>query len=252
MGDGKQAPLPHPIPMHRRILFSLALPAWVFLGFMLAQAMVLALIAALSYIGASFEEVNATVFNAVGGAVIYIVSIVLVIGVPWLVKQRPTSLAELGLQRWPVWRDGAWTIAGAIAYFVITSVIMTIALQLLPFVDSGQAQETGFAQASTQLELVMAFITLVVMAPIAEEVLFRGYLLGKLRKYASLWVSILITSVLFGIVHFQWNVGIDVFALSIVLCLLKVYSGSLWPSILLHMLKNGLAFYLLFINPSLL
>ena len=93
---------------------------------------------------------------------------------------------------------------------------------------------------------------LVIIAPVAEELLFRGYLLGKLRKHAPLWVAILVTSVIFGAIHLAWNVGIDVFALSIVLCVVRVVSGSLWPSIMLHMLKNGLAFYLLFINPTVL
>jgi membrane protease YdiL (CAAX protease family) len=82
--------------------------------------------------------------------------------------------------------------------------------------------------------------------------LFRGYLLGKLRKYVPLWAAILVTSLLFGFVHGAWNVGIDVFALSIVLCLLRVWTKTLWAPILLHMLKNAVAFYLLFINPLLL
>ena len=105
---------------------------------------------------------------------------------------------------------------------------------------------------ASQFEYVLAFISLVIVAPFAEEVLFRGYLFGKLQKYTSVWLSILITSLLFAVVHFQWNVGIDVFVLSIVLCLLRIVSGSLWPAILLHMVKNGVAFYFLFINPSLL
>src|SRR5690606_3821612 len=115
-----------------------------------------------------------------------------------------------------------------------------------------QEQQTGFAQITTQAEYIIAFVSLVVVAPVAEEVLFRGYLLGKLRKYVPLWGAILITSVLFGIVHFQWNVGIDVFALSIVLCILRVVSRGLWAPIMLHMLKNGVAYYFLFINPTLL
>ena len=90
------------------------------------------------------------------------------------------------------------------------------------------------------------------MAPISEDILFRGYLFGKLRKYAPLWLSVLLTSLLFVLVHFQLNVSIDVFALSIVLCLLRVYTKSLWASILLHALKNAIAYYFLFINPSLL
>ena len=47
--------------------------------------------------------------------------------------------------------------------------------------------------------------------------------------------------------HGQWNVGINVFAMSIVLCVMREITGSIYSGILLHMLKNMLAFYLLYI-----
>lgn len=236
----------------KKLLFGIGLPVWVFLGFMLAQALVLAVLAALHAAGVSFESVNETILNTVGGAVIYGLAILLVIGVPWLVKKRKTTRLEIGLQRLPIWMDLLWVVAGVIAYLILTTLVSSLGMALLPFVDATQVQETGFSQLASRPEYILAFISLVIVAPVAEEILFRGYLFGKLRKFAPLWVSILITSLLFAIVHFQWNVGLDVFALSIVLCILRVVSGSLWPSILLHMLKNGIAFYFLFINPSVL
>jgi membrane protease YdiL (CAAX protease family) len=236
----------------RKVLFSIGLPAWVFLGFMLAQALVLALIASLQALGVDFSAVNATVFNTLGGAIIYALAILLVLGVPWLVKKRRTTKEELGLQRLVSWMDLLWAAAGLVAYLILTTIITAAGTALFPFIDANQVQETGFSQLASRPEYILAFISLVIVAPVAEEVLFRGYLLGKLRKFAPLWVSILITSLLFAVVHFQWNVGLDVFALSIVLCILRAVSGSLWPSILLHMLKNGVAFYFLFINPSIL
>lgn len=236
----------------RKIVLSLGLPVWVFLGFMLAQALVLAVIEVLHALGVNFEVFNETIFNTVGAAIIYTLCILIVLGVPWLVKRRPTTAKELGVQRLPTWRDIGLTPAGALVYIILTSIVTALAVNFLPFIDYAQEQETGFAQISTQLEYILAFMSLVVLAPVAEEVLFRGYLFGKLRKYAPLWVSVLVTSALFALVHFQWNVALDVFALSIVLCMLRVVSGSLWPSILLHMLKNGIAYYFLFINPSFL
>jgi len=242
----------HPTPMKRRILFALGLPAWVFLGFMLAQALIIGLMLGLQELGVTFSEVNASVFNASATTVVYTLAIILVIGVPWWIKRRATTREELGIQRWPKWTDLLWTPVGMIVYLILTLIISTTAVMLLPFVDAAEPQDVGFEVVSSQLEYIIAFLTLVVIAPIAEEVLFRGYLLGKLRKYTPLWGAILITSLLFAVVHFQWNVGFDTFALSIVLCLLRVVTRGLWAPILLHMLKNGVAYYFLFINPSLL
>lgn len=236
----------------RKVFRAIALPLWVFFGFMLAQAIVVTFVQLLALVGISFSAINESVFQAVASGIIYALSLVVVIGVPWLIKRHRTSREELGLQRLPSWMDLVWAPTGAVAYLILTTLITTAAMAFLPFVDFEQVQDTGFNLISERYEYVLAFIMLVIVAPVAEEILFRGYLFGKLRKYAPVWVAILITSLLFAVVHFAWNVGFDVFALSIVLCLLRVISGSLWPSILLHMMKNGLAFYFLFINPSIL
>ncbi|RYZ49901.1 MAG: CPBP family intramembrane metalloprotease, partial [Sphingobacteriales bacterium] len=59
----------------------------------------------------------------------------------------------------------------------------------------------------------------------------------------------IVTSIVFGAIHGQWNVAVDVFALSLILCSLREITGSIWAGVLLHMLKNGIAFYFLFIGP---
>lgn len=234
----------------KRILYAIGLPLWVFAGFMVANFGLAALFAGLAQAGVSFDAINPIIFNTVASALVYALAIGLVLGVPWLIKRRyKTTRQDLGLQRLPSWMDLVWAPAGLVTYFILTAIVAVLAMSFLPFVDYTQVQETGYAGISGQTEYVLAFIMLVIVAPFAEELLFRGYLFGKLRKYTPLWVAILITSLLFAFVHFQWNVGLDVFALSIVLCLLRVVSGSLWPSILLHMMKNGIAYYFLFINP---
>lgn len=226
------------------------LPIWVFVGFILAQVIIGLVLYVLPKLGVSLAGVNESTFQTVISAIIYMCSLLIVIGLPWIVKKYKTSRQEVGLVQPMAWADILLAPAGFIAYILLSFVLTSIASHF-PFYDIEQAQDTGFAQLNQGYEYLLAFLTLVVIAPVAEEILFRGYLLGKLRKYVPVWAAILVTSLLFGIVHFAWNVGVDVFALSIVLCLLRIGTGRLWPSILLHMLKNGLAFYLLFINPVL-
>lgn len=246
------APQPEKKSLKKRILLCIGLPVWVFLGFMLAQAIAIVLIELLQKIGVPLDAIDPSLFQVIVGGVIYALSLLIVIGVPRLIKKTRTSREELGIQRPPNLMDFVWAPTGAVVYIFLTLIVTALAMMLLKFVDYGQPQDTGFTGINEQAEYILAFIMLVVIAPIAEELLFRGYLFGKLRKYAPLWISILITSLLFGLVHFAWNVGLDTFALSIVLCLLRVVLGSLWPSIMLHMLKNGIAYYFLFINPGVL
>ena len=68
-----------------------------------------------------------------------------------------------------------------------------------------------------------------------------------MEHFAAILIANLLVSVLFGLVHMQWNVGINVFAMSVVMCALREITGTIYAGILLHMLKNGVAFYLLYV-----
>jgi membrane protease YdiL (CAAX protease family) len=229
---------------------AVVLPIWVFVGFMAAQVVAQLLILFLEQFGISFKGVDESTFQTVASAVVYLLSLSIVIGLPWLVRKARTSKQELGIAQPVKWVDLLLAPAAFVVYILLSFVLTSLASSL-PFFNSDQVQNTGFSGLSQGFEYILAFITLVIIAPVSEEILFRGYLLGKLRKYVPVWAAILVTSLLFAIVHFQFNVGVDVFALSIVLCLLRVGTGRLWPSILLHMIKNAIAFYFLFINPVL-
>ncbi len=226
---------------------ALILPIWVFVSFYAAQIFVVSVARVLSLFGISFASINTAVFNATVAAILYIVTLLFVIGLPWLVQKSRTNLKQLGLDRLPTWTDIFMTPAGLIVYLFLSGLLMYATTKLVPGFDVNQVQDTGFGQVSQKYELILAFLTLVVIAPVAEETLFRGYLYGKLKRYVPIWVAILITSVLFGFIHGAWNLAIDTFALSVIMCLLRESTGSIWASILLHMTKNGIAFYFLFI-----
>lgn len=75
----------------------------------------------------------------------------------------------------------------------------------------------------------------------------RGWLYGKLRSRLKVPLAILLVSIVFAFLHGQWNVGVGVFVLSLVLCGLREITGTIWSGILLHIISNGIAFYLLYI-----
>lgn len=229
---------------------ALVLPLWTLVGFIAAQVLVAAIVQALLYLQVPLGGINETVIQTVGSGVIYLLSIGIVIGLPWWIKKYRTTQKELGIDSYVTWTDIFLAPASFIVYLILSLILTAIASQL-PFYNVDQVQDTGFTGLVYGYEYMLAFAALVIIAPIAEEVLFRGYLLGKLRTHLPVWAAILVTSLLFAAVHFQFNVGVDVFALSIVLCLLRIQTGRLWPAILLHMIKNSIAFYFLFINPIL-
>lgn len=161
---------------------------------------------------------------------------------------------DLGLKGLPTWTDIGLAPVGFIVATLLAAGLVAI-FSIFPWFDAEQTQEVGFSTYLVGFDRVVAFIILVVVAPVAEELIFRGWLYGKLRPMlsakmsdaASMVISIFLVSLLFGIVHMQWNVGVNVFAMSIVLCGLREITGTIYAGILMHMAKNGVAFWLLYV-----
>lgn len=228
----------------------LALCAWVIVCLVAFQFIVSYVMVAL--LG---EAVNQPVWSAVYSAVVYGLTLVVVIFVPWRIKKMKTSREELGLSGLPTWTDILLTPVGFFVYYIIAILVAALAATIFPNVNWQQAQEVGFQNLFLTSDKILAFIALVVVAPIAEEIVFRGWLYGKIRSKVPAWVGILAVSAVFGIMHLgfdlsalQWNVAINVFCMSVVMCIMREITGTIWSGILLHVLKNGVAFYLLFIS----
>ncbi len=172
----------------------------------------------------------------------------LVLGVGLVIFKRIVHAGwrAFGLS-WPSWRAVAEVVPALLLYFTSSLVVTLLATQFIPGFDAEQVQDIGFGQLHTPLELIAAFLTLVVLVPIFEEVLFRGVLFKGLRHRVPFWLSAVVTSLIFATAHGQLNVAVDTFALSLLLCFLVERHDSIVPSIMLHALKNSLAFSLLFV-----
>ncbi len=89
--------------------------------------------------------------------------------------------------------------------------------------------------------LAWALLLGAVVAPVAEEVFFRGFLYAGLRGRWGLGWGLAVSALIFGLAHLMPGVLVPIALLGVVLAWLYEVTGSLWPSILLHMAINGLA-----------
>ena len=85
--------------------------------------------------------------------------------------------------------------------------------------------------------LMLAF-TAVIAAPVSEEIIFRGYLYGVIRRYAGRWWAILISAMIFAAIHGHLPSLAGLFVLAVALSLVYEASGSLWTPILMHSAFN--------------
>ncbi len=92
------------------------------------------------------------------------------------------------------------------------------------------------------LASIVVFLICVV-APIAEETFFRGFLYGGFRQRLSRIPAASISGLIFGLVHAPTGITtvIPLAALGIGLALLYEWTGSIWPGIIAHAINNSLA-----------
>lgn len=166
---------------------------------------------------------------------------------------KKLSFRSLGLDT-PKAAFIAYALSGFAVYFIMYIAGLILVKRLFPGLNLDQKQELGFDTSTQGSSLWPIFISLVVLPPLTEEIVVRGFLFGGLRTKLPFVSSAIIASALFAAAHLSeggsggllWVAGVDTFILSLVLCYLRDKTGSLWPSIGVHALKNGLAFIVLF------
>lgn len=92
---------------------------------------------------------------------------------------------------------------------------------------------------------VWTLLSLVVMAPVLEELLCRGVVLGSLRTRYGVVTAWIFSSLFFGILHLQPVLVINAFVIGLVLGYVYLVTDSLWAPIILHALNNAVAYLFL-------
>ncbi len=193
------------------------------------------------------------VFTASLQAVMYALIFGAIFIIPKKYFKKTITREDLGFKvGLPTWSDIGLGISGLVVALILSGILTAIAASFMSGFDMSQPQDVGFGDMIQPYQYVIAFLTLVVAAPVFEELIFRGVMYGQLRKISP-WLAMIVVSVLFGAAHGQWNVGITTFAMSLVMCFIREkFTGTIWAPMILHMFKNAIAFYLLFMAPSLI
>lgn len=89
---------------------------------------------------------------------------------------------------------------------------------------------------------VLSLLTLssVVVAPVCEEIVFRGFLYGVMKKYAGGVVAAVVSSLVFAAAHGSVAVVLPLFVFGLLLVIAYERTGSIWSSVLAHACFNGL------------
>jgi membrane protease YdiL (CAAX protease family) len=128
--------------------------------------------------------------------------------------------------------------AGAVVLFIVFADVVSV-LAGRNLVTSFQTDI--YASAAAQGWLVLLWVSIVVVTPIGEETLFRGFLFrGWFHEPKDAWFAIVGTAALFALLHVQydWFVIAQVFGFGLLLGWMRWASGSTVLTMLLHALIN--------------
>lgn len=147
-----------------------------------------------------------------------------------------------------------WAVALAVVpAFLVASAGWVTLLEALG-VSVEPQQLVGLVEATDQPALLaLALAYGAIGAPLTEELLFRGLLLGVLRDRLGVWPAVLLQGALFGVIHGTDPAAIvPLAALGVALGALRVRSDSLGPAVFTHAVNNAVALGLAVAMPEIL
>ena len=145
--------------------------------------------------------------------------------------------------RWDGWRHLFWIVPSfVIGVFLVTFVMMQAGWN--EWVDAhyggtGQEAVTMIQETGNRRLLAAMAFSAVLVAPVAEEIIFRGYLYPVVKRFSERWFAALFTGMLFGVVHFNLMSFPALVVMGVVLVVLYEITGSLWVTIACHAAYNG-------------
>lgn len=163
----------------------------------------------------------------VGGALGTLVIVV----AAWVVSKNPWHL--LGLDRITFVGTGLLLLACALVFGSSPFIE-----RLFPALHSPEMD--GMIALGLSTKPFLTILAVGIMGPLFEELIFRGWLFERFETIFSARVALVLTSVMFTLTHVQyaWPILLVLLVLAFLLGALRMRTGSLWPSVIMHCANN--------------
>ncbi|MDP0491164.1 MAG: type II CAAX endopeptidase family protein [Verrucomicrobiota bacterium JB023] len=144
--------------------------------------------------------------------------------------------------RWEKWPIGLSLVLGGFLAFKCFSALLwvfgyedwaTEAYQRDEYLTLRQSQEP------TVLTIFLWSLSTALVAPITEEIVFRGYIHPMLKRAGGIWLAVFTTSLFFAAAHMDGAGLLPFFMMGLLLSLAYEVSGSLWAPLGIHFLNNA-------------
>jgi uncharacterized protein len=163
----------------------------------------------------------------------------------WLYLRKDNRLERLGLNDFG--RISFYRATGMAVVLVAAAMAFNYIYATYVIPGIGMQEEMAKILASiprTPVNIAAGFFAIAIAAPLVEELLFRGFMQNALARYLPIWGAIILSSLLFALVHLQFYAIPGLMSLGIAFGYLYHRTGSLRTNIMLHMANNAVALIL--------
>lgn len=160
-----------------------------------------------------------------------------------LAARRGLSLRDLGLRMPRRWGWVPAALVGAYAALVVYQLALELIARL--GVDTSRVSggnELPVGDGASPATWVLLGVAVVIVAPIAEELFFRGLIFRALAGRMRLIVAYALGGLVFGVFHLNVSVVVPFSVIGLVFAFVFWNSGSLWTTMVAHAVVNGLSF----------
>lgn len=158
-------------------------------------------------------------------------------------KKYGSTWADLGFNKDCSWWKGIGYMIGAYLLMLVIFGILSYLVELGVEIPGFEQQEAHLPLFGESLiDLSVAVLVMVILAPILEEIFFRGFVLQTLVSRWGRWTGTFTAAVIFAGIHFEFASFLGLFILALIINELFLRTRSIWVSIGFHIFNNSLAF----------
>lgn len=172
----------------------------------------------------------------------------ILIGLTLVFALRLDSYKNLGLKWHPLGKNILYGIGGGIALFVLATGAQHVFVTLLAADISTNPLVSMAARANTPLQLAAPLFVAGVMAPIAEEIYYRGFALPAFINRLGIVIGVIVSGLFFASVHLSTIWFGEIALVGMGLALLYYWTGSLIPGIIAHSIVNSTRLILVYLS----
>lgn len=200
------------------------------------------------------EDLNGMTF-----VILYLMQIAIFL-VPLLIiikRNQWFRFRDFGFEKVKITTCLKYAFLGYVFYFIVMAIVthleMSFGVEELPGFQRQESHIPVIGDQQTSAIMVVTIITFI--APILEEIFFRGFVFKTMLKKWAPWLAFIMSSLIFAAIHFEFQSIIPLFILGLIMNWIFYRTKSLYPGIFFHIINNIIALsieYYIYLNPEIL